>query len=575
MNLSRLGILVIASAFAIVSACGGGGGGLAVLSPSLPIGGGSSGGIGGSGFTTSGTIDGTGSIFVNGVRFDVSGADIRIDGESASEEDLGPGMVVTVRGSLDDDDPGRGIAEEVDYERELVGPIDSIELSSDGNSMRLRILNRSVIAERVNTVFSDLGFSTIALGQVVEISGFVDAQNRIRATRIALNPDFVAGQSEIKLQGTVSQLEGNEFRAGDRIVQAGNATLVNLPGGTLANGQQVEVTGTLTGNIITASQITLVGSLTDNLQSGDQLRVQGAITNFVNRSNFRVRDIPVSAASADLQLSGDSLREGLIVEIEGPWNGSVLDATSVKTRRGRIRAEARLSGIDAEARTLTLQFATGSITLTSDDRTLFTDDDEDFLSFGALRTGAFVSAEAVLNGNTLLATRVRREDDDDDQILQGPVERFVSGVSVTILGVTFDTAGADFETVDDEEVDSDIFYASISIGDLVRVEDEEPANGIADEVTFESALNLDGDIEFPEDDSDDDSQDVDDDSGEEDDEAESPEADDDPDVNDDDDEADSPEADDDLDPADDAESPGDDDEDDEEDDDDDDVTVDE
>lgn len=535
MNLSRLGILVLASTLAIVSACGGGGGGLAALSPSLPIGGGSSGGIGGSGFTTSGTIDGTGSIFVNGVRFDVSGADIRIDGESASEEDLGPGMVVTVRGSLEDDNPGRGIAEEVDYESELVGPIDSIELSGDGNSMRLRILNRSVIAERVNTVFSGLQFSTIALDQVVDISGFVDEQNRIRATRITLNPDFVAGQSEIKLQGTVSQLEGTAFRAGDRIVQASNATLVNLPGGTLANGQQVEVSGTLTGNIITASQITLVGSLTDSLQNGDQLRVQGAITDFVSRSNFRVRDIPVSAASADLQLSGDSLREGLIVEIEGSWNGSVLDATSVKTRRGRIRAEARLSGIDAAARTLTLQFATGSITLTSDDRTLFTDDDEDFLPFGTLRTGAFVSAEAVLNGNTLLATRVRREDDDDDQILQGPVERFVSGVSVTILGVTFDTAGADFDTVDDEDVDSDIFYTSISVGDLVRVEDEEPANGIADEVTFESALNLDGDIEFPEDDSDEDSQDVDDAPGEEDDDAESPGADDNTDVTEDDD----------------------------------------
>lgn len=503
MNLSRTGILLLASVIAVISACGGGGGGgLAALAPSLPIGGGGSGGIGGTGFTTSGTIDGTGSIFVNGVRFDVSGALIRIDGESASEDDLGPGMVVTVRGTLSEDDPGRGIADRVDYERALVGPIDSIELSSDGNSMRLRILNRSVIAERLNTVFSGLRFSAIALNQVVEISGFTDDQNRIRATRIALDPGFITGQSEIKLQGQVSDLRGTEFRAGDRVVRAGNATLVNLPGGTLANGQQVEVTGTLSGNIITASRITLVGSLTDNLQSGDQLRLQGTITDFVNRSNFRVRNIPVSASTAGLQLSGDSLRDGLIVEIEGPWNGSLLDATVVKTRRGRIRAEARLSGIDTEARTLTLQFATGSIVLASDDRTLFTDeDDEDFLPFGALRTGDFVSAEAVLNGNRLLATRVRREEEDDDQVLQGPVDRFVSGISVTILGVTFDTVGADFETADNEDVESAVFYASISVGDLVRVEDDEPGNGIAEKVTFESALNLDGDIEFPEEDS--------------------------------------------------------------------------
>ena len=537
MNLSRTGILLLASVLTVISACGGGGGGLASLAPSVPIGGGGSGGIGGTGFTTSGTITGTGSIFVNGVRFDVSGALIRVDGENASEDDLGPGMVVSVRGTLDENDPERGIADEVDYERALVGPIDSIELSSDGNSMRLRILNRSVIAERLNTVFSGLSFSTIALNQIVEISGFTDGQNRIRATRIALDPDFVTGQSEIKLQGAVSELTGTEFLAGDRIVRTGNATLVNLPGDTLADGQQVEVTGTLNGNIITATRITLVGSLTDNLQSGDQLRVQGTITDFVNRSNFRVRDIPVSAGTADLQLSGDSLREGLIVEIEGPWNGSLLDATAVKIRRGRVRAEARLSGIDAEARTLTLQFVSGSIILASDDRTLFTDEnDEGFLSFGALRTGEFVSAEAILNGNTLLATRVRREDEDDDQVLQGPVERFVSGVSVTILGVTFDTVGAEFETVDDVSVDSATFYSSVSTGDLVRVEDEEPGNGVAEKVKFESALNLDGDIEFPEDDSD---------SEEDDDDLDTPEDDDDLDTPEDDDDLDSPEDDDD------------------------------
>lgn len=509
MTPTRLAILLVASLFAVISACGGGGG-LAGLSPSPPIGGGGSGGIGGSGLTTSGTIDGTGSIFVNGVRFDVSDAKIRIDGETATEADLRPGMIVTIRGSLDEDDPDEGTAEEVDYERDLVGPVDSIEIDSDSNSMRLRILNRSVIAERVNTVFSGVGFDTLAINDIVEVSGFTDEQNRIRATRIALDPGFVPGQSEIRLQGVVSGLTGTEFVVGDRTVRAANATLVNLPGGALANGQQVEVTGTLSGNIITASRIALVGSLVDNLQSGDTLRVQGTITDFVGRSNFRVRGIPVNAGDASLELAGNSLRAGLVVEIEGPWDGSLLDADRVKARRGRIRAEARLDDIDANAGTLTLRFVTGSVILKTDDRTLFTDDDdeEDFLSINALRTGDFLSTEAILSGNTLLATRVRREDEDDDEVLQGPVDSFVSGVSVTLLGVRFETAGADFETIDDVEVDSPTFYNSVAVGDLVRVEDDEPADGIADEVEFESAVNLDGDIEFPEDDSDDDSDDT-------------------------------------------------------------------
>jgi len=496
------GILLIASLFAVIGACGGGAGGIAGLSPSPPTGGG---GIGGTGLTTSGTIDGTGSILVNGVRFDVSDADIRIDGEPATEADLGPGMVVTVRGTLDDDDAAEATAEEVDYERDLIGPVDSIEIGTDGSSMRLRILDRSVIAERVNTVFSGLDFDTIALDDRVDVSGFTDEQNRIRATRIALNTDSIAGQNDVKLRATVSQLAGTEFRAGDRLVRAGNATLVNLPGGALANGQQVEVTGTLAGSIITANRITLVGSLADNLQSGDELRVQGTITNFVSRGDFRVRDIPVNAGDAELDLAGGTLREGLVVEIEGPWNGSALDAERVRARRGRTRAEARLGDIDAAAGTLTLQFVYGSVTLTTDERTLFTgDDDDDFLSIGALRTGDFLVAEAIRDGNTLLATRVRREDEEDDEVLQGPVDSLVSGVSVTLLGVRFETTGAEFETIDNVEVDATTFYNSLGVGDLVRVEDDEPADGIADEVEFESATNLDGDIEFPEDDSDDD-----------------------------------------------------------------------
>ena len=330
-------------------------------------------------------------------------------------------MIVTVQGSLEEDDPDAGTADEVDYERDLVGPVDSIELSSDNNSMRLRIFDRSVIAERVNTVFSGLGFDTIALNDVVEVSGFTDDQNRIRATRIALDPGFVPGQSEIRLRGTVSGLMGTAFQVGDRTVRADNAALVNLPGDTLANGQQVEVTGTLEGSTINASRITLTGSLVDNLQSGDPLLVQGTITDFVSPGNFRVRDIPVNAGEASLELAGDNLRNGLVAEIEGPWNGSLLDANLVKARRGRIRAEARLSDIDSEAGTLTLAFMTGSVTVTTDARTLLTDDDVDegFLSIDALRAGDFVSTEALLDGNTLLATRVRREDEGDEDVLAG------------------------------------------------------------------------------------------------------------------------------------------------------------
>ena len=56
MIAASLRLAACATFLVLVTACGGGGGG---------------GGIGGTGLTSSGTISGTGSIFVNGVRFDV------------------------------------------------------------------------------------------------------------------------------------------------------------------------------------------------------------------------------------------------------------------------------------------------------------------------------------------------------------------------------------------------------------------------------------------------------------------------------------------------------------------------
>ena len=67
-----------------LSACGGGGssgGGDSIAG----IDNGPAEGISGSGATASGTIDGFGSIFVNGIEFETDNADITIDGQQGGE----------------------------------------------------------------------------------------------------------------------------------------------------------------------------------------------------------------------------------------------------------------------------------------------------------------------------------------------------------------------------------------------------------------------------------------------------------------------------------------------------------
>ncbi|HEB98347.1 MAG TPA: hypothetical protein ENJ05_02450, partial [Thiotrichales bacterium] len=53
----------------------------------------------GSTASVTGVITGFGSIFVNGVEYETNGANITIDGQPGTEDDLRVGMVVTLEGS--------------------------------------------------------------------------------------------------------------------------------------------------------------------------------------------------------------------------------------------------------------------------------------------------------------------------------------------------------------------------------------------------------------------------------------------------------------------------------------------
>ncbi|HBO13436.1 MAG TPA: hypothetical protein DD491_11680 [Halieaceae bacterium] len=485
MIAASLRLAACATFLVLVTACGGGGGG---------------GGIGGTGLTSSGTISGTGSIFVNGVRFDVDEAEITVNGESAGETDLGLGMVVTVTGTVDDDG-ANGTAERVVFEAELKGPVDSLVANADGTTLQLTILDRLVIAERTGTVFEDVSFDSLAVGDVVEVSGYEEADGRLRATRIDRDDDFLPGQDTVTLKGVVAGLAGSTFFLGDRAVDAGNATLEDLPGDALANGQRVEVRGTLQDGTLVAQRVSGEDDPGARFTAGEAARVEGAITGYVDDGNFRVGGVPVDATGAAREPAGLVLRDGAVVEIDGNWDGSTLLAERIQARRGRIKLEAPATAVDAAAGTVTLGFAGGTVELSTDSRTLFDDDRDDlpFLTIGDLRSGDYLEAEAVQDGARLLATRIDRDEDDDERLLQAPVEAFVPGSSLTLLGVTFTTAGAEFENAVDDDIEPEAFYANLDIGALVKVDDEDN-DGNAEEVEFEFAAVLDGDRDFRDDD---------------------------------------------------------------------------
>ena len=120
-----------------------------------------------------------------------------------------------------------------------------------------------------------------------------------------------------------------------------------------------------------------------------------------------------------------------------------------------------------------------------------------------------LEVEATDTGNTLLATRIDRDDVDDD-VVQAPVESFVAGSSITVLGIVYSTEGAVFKGRDDVTVTPAAFYGALDQGMLVKIKDKKPADGVADKVELESDADLDGAAEFEDEDEDEDEDEEDD-----------------------------------------------------------------
>ncbi len=438
-----------------------------------------------------GTIDGFGSIFVNGIEFETDGANIVMNGKPASEDDLQLGMVVTVQGVVNGA-VATGTAAKVRVGDEVQGPVTAIETGQDGDTLLVTVLGVQIIVERTSTVFDDVRFDTLKVGDVLEISGFFDEQGRLRATRLEKKFGDDDDVGEVELKGIVAGLTGTEFSIGAYVVDFSAADLSRVPGGVLAEGMGVEVEGSLEGDRIVATKVSEEDDVLGAVE--DEIRAQGAITGYAGLSSFVVNGVTVDGSGAVLRPSGLALDNGVVVQVEGTRVGGVLVARKIEARRGRVEVEATVVAVDAEAGTITLELPGGTVTVHVDTRSLL-DDDTDELRVLTLRDivpGNFLEVEAIQFGGKLVATRIDRDDHDDD-ILQAPVTAFDADAgTITLLGITYNVSGARFEGFAGTSLDAATFFGRLQVGDLLKVKDAN-GDGIADEVEFERRNALDGD----------------------------------------------------------------------------------
>ncbi len=299
----------------------------------------SGGGIGGTGAAgvTVGPITGFGSIVVNHVHLDISNATVNLEGIPGDPSDpnmgLKLGMVVVARGDFSADGL-TAVATSVEFEDNLEGPVDSVDVT--GN--QVTVLHQTVIVNTATVFDGFAALGDLTQGNMVEVSGLVDANGHILATRIELKGLTFNDVGELEIKGTIRNLNPTmeTFEIGapttPLVVQYTGASLdlEQSPNGVLEDGLFVEVESQQppSGGIIVASEVAVKSPFSDSLgEAGDHVEIEGFVAEFSALDQpFKVNGYPVRTTPNTLYehgLPGD-VANGVRLEVEG-----TLDADGV------------------------------------------------------------------------------------------------------------------------------------------------------------------------------------------------------------------------------------------------------
>lgn len=433
------GVMLIAAA---VAACGGGGGG------SGDGGSDPGGGIDRGGITIAlGPINGFGSVIVNGVRYSTGGASITVDGQPATESDLRVGQVVRVEGRLDAGG-STGTATRISYDDNVEGPVESLDLIGQ----RLVVLGQSVQVSR-STSFDDgivpRSLEGLATGDRIEVSGLFRADGVIDATRIERRNS--AGEFELKGLASAVDAAARRLTVNSLVVDWSGAQLEGFASGQPANGDFIEIKGTLLASgLLQASRLQKEDAGIGG-SDGDDGDLEGLVTRFVSAADFDVAGQRV-ATTATTRFEGGTVANLALnarVEVEGRIDGSGrIVATEVKFRlESTVEISGRVDSVSvAEGR-----FSMLGRTVRTTALTRFEDHSSaDLERFGLanLGVGDYVELRAYEDGAELVATLLERDDPEADIELTG-IAADVAAPNLSVGGVAVTTdAGTEYRNRD-------------------------------------------------------------------------------------------------------------------------------
>ncbi len=460
----------------LLTACGGGDGGIggtgAGIATGPNLGGGGSGG-GGVAFGTGisyGTVQGFGSVIVNGVHYEDRGVDIvfddrtiRGDGGSTTQGNLRVGMVVRV------DFDSASSVKSFTVDSALSGRIESV---LDAN--RFVLMGQTIRIDDTTTRYEDNVLRTglvPAVGDNVRVQGLVSGSGTVTAGYLQ-KLSTASGQFEAK--GVVANHNGStSFNIGTLTVTYSTATTTSdMPAGSW-NGLVVEVKGSSCSGAagtpcgtLSATKVQPNGPVVSTSTTKAQAEFEGTVTSGTAAS-FKLGNLTVTTDSSTRWEAGAAadLLPGVKVEAEGSITNGTLKASKVSFRDS-ARAEGDIATLTSATSSFTLNGLPG-VTVKVDSLTEW----KKVASLSALGVGNHLRIRGRLNGTTLTATEVELRSADQRVELQAPLTA-VAAPSITLAGVTVNTTGLSdnsFLGLNDTAIGRSAFFVAAKVNTVVKV----------------------------------------------------------------------------------------------------------
>ena len=473
MRLIKRNFILATATALLVAACGGGGGGGDSISAAPPpaanpppVGNEKT-------VFVTGAIAGFGSVIVNGVRYDTTGTEVRIEDRTGAVSELRVAHVVRLEGKVDD--RGQARATRIEQQALIRGTVQAV----DATAGTVLVAGQKVRVDD-DTSFDDsirgAAIGGISVGERIEVHGFSASSGEARATRIE-KPD--AADGEVEVTGIVTGLDSvaRRFRVGNLAVDYSAATLEGFGTTGLRDGDRVEAKGQsfLADGALRATRVEKEDDAPRS-SAGGEAEVEGLVTRFVSAADFSVagQRVTTTAATAFVGGTASDLKLDVKVEVEGRLDSAgVLAAAKVVFKRA---ASVRLAGpveavsaTDGILRVLGITIVVDAATR-KEDKEDKNDDDRSF-AVSDLRIGDWVEVRGYpdpAGTGRLKATRLERDEADDEVELRGPVES-VQAPRLRIFGVDIETTPATQFEDEDVRVDSATFFARAA-GQSVAVE---------------------------------------------------------------------------------------------------------